>query len=42
MSSTAVMIGTLRVQLLFSPFLTSGLIHPFHLDESIPSYKGFW
>ena len=24
------------------PFLTSGLGHPYHLDESIFSLRGFW
>ena len=26
----------------FNLFLTSGLVHPYHLDESISSFRGFW
>ena len=25
-----------------SIFLTSGLVHPYHLDGSISSFRGFW
>ena len=24
------------------PFLSSGLVHPYNMDESIPSFRGFW
>ena len=27
---------------IFNPFLTSKLVHPYHLDESSCSYRGFW
>ena len=26
---------------IFNPFLTSGLVLPYHLDESISSFRGF-
>ena len=25
-----------------NPFLTSKFVHPYHWDESIPSFRGFW
>ena len=25
----------------FKPFMTSGLVHPYHLDESISTFKAF-
>ena len=27
---------------IFNPFLTSRLVHPYHLDESISSFRGSW
>ena len=27
---------------IFNPFLTNGFVHPYHLDESISSFRGFW
>ena len=27
---------------LFNPILTSGLVHPYHLDESISSFRVFF
>ena len=26
----------------FNPFLASGFVHPYHLDESIPSLRGLY
>ena len=26
----------------FNPFLTSGLVHPLHLDESVRTFMVFW
>ena len=26
----------------FNPFLTGGFVQPYHLDESISTYRGFW
>ena len=25
-----------------NPFLISGLVHPYHMYESISSFRGFW
>ena len=29
-------------EVMFNPLFTSGLAHPYHLDEPIPSFRGFW
>ena len=30
------------ISLKINPFLTNGLVHPYHLDECISSFRGVW